>query len=56
MISVSVIFEVEATHSCFSNKVYFVDTEKKIFRRNTKGIVKGLDISGFGIVDYYIRS
>ena len=30
--------------------------EEKKFSRNIKGIAKGLEISGFGIVEYSIRS
>ena len=30
--------------------------EEKTFARNLKGISKGLEISGFGIVKYYVRS
>ena len=30
--------------------------EEKKFPRNIKGIAKGLEISGFGIVEYYVRS
>ena len=30
--------------------------EEKKFPRNLKGIAKGLEISGFGIVEYYVRS
>ena len=30
--------------------------EEKTFTRNLKGIEKGLEISGFGIVKYYVRS
>ena len=54
MSSVSAIFDTGATYSCSSNKRYFVDLEKKMFPRNLKGISKGLDIYGFGIIDYYI--
>ena len=30
--------------------------EEKKFPRNLKVIAKGLEISGFGIVEYYVRS
>ena len=30
-----------------------MNSEEKIFPRNIKGIAKGLEISGFGIVEYY---
>ena len=30
--------------------------EDKMFPRNLKGIAKGLEISGFGIIEYYVRS
>ena len=54
--SVSVIFDTVATYSCSSNKVEFVKIEEKKSPRSLKGIAKGLDISGFGIVEYSIRS
>ena len=30
--------------------------EEEIPPRNIKGIAKGIEISGFGIVEYYVRS
>ena len=33
-----------------------MNLEEKIFPINIKGIAKGLDISGFGIVKYSVRS
>ena len=54
--SVSVIFDTGATYSCFSNKGDFVDIEEKMFLRNIKGVAKGLNMSGFGIVKYYART
>ena len=54
--SVSVIFDTGATYSCSSNKGDFVKLEEKKFPRKLKGIAKGLDISGFGIVEYSVRS
>ena len=54
--SVSVIFDTGATYSCSSNKGDFVKLEEKKFRRKLKGISKGLEISGFGIVEYSVRS
>ena len=30
--------------------------EEKKFPRNLKGIAKGFEISGFGIIEYYVRS
>ena len=54
--SVSVIFDTGATYSCSSNKGDFVKLEKKKFPRKLKGIAKGLEISGFGIVEYSVRS
>ena len=33
-----------------------MDIEESQFTRKIKGIYKGLDISGFGIVEYYFRS
>ena len=53
---VSVIFDTGATYSCSSNKGDFLKLEKKKSPRKLKGIAKGLDISGFGIVEYYVRS
>ena len=54
--SVSVIFDTGATYSCSSNKGDFLKLEEKKFPRKLKGIAKGLDIFGFGIVEYYVRS
>ena len=54
--SVSVIFDTGATYSCYSNKKDFVKLEYKMFRRKLKGIAKALEIYGFGIVEYYVRS
>ena len=54
--SVSVIFDIGANDSCSSNKGDFVKLEEKTPPRNIKGIEKGLEISGFGIVEYSIRS
>ena len=54
--SVSVIFENGSTYSCSYNKRDFVKLEEKKFPRKLKGIEKGLDISGFGIVEYYVKS
>ena len=53
---VSVIFDTGATYSCSSNKGEFVNLEEKIFPRRIKGVAKVLEISGFGIVEYYVRS
>ena len=54
--SVSVIFDSGATYSCFYTKGDFVKLEDKKIPRKLKGISKGLEISGFGIVEYYVRS
>ena len=54
--SVSVIFDTGATYSCSSNKGDFVKLEERTFSRNLKGIEKVLEISGFGIVEYSVRS
>ena len=54
--SVSVIFDTGDTYSCSSNKVDFVNLEEKTFPRNLKCTAKGLEISGFGIVEYSFRS
>ena len=56
VISVSVIFDTGATYSCYSNKEDFVNIEEKTSPINLKGIAKVLEISGFGIVEYYVRS
>ena len=56
VISVSVIFDTGNTYSCSSNKGYFVKLDYKTFPINLKGIEKGLEISGFGIVKYSFRS
>ena len=54
--SVSVIFYTGATYSCSSSKGDFVKLEDKTLPKNLKGIAKGLDISGFGIIEYSVRS
>ena len=54
--SFSVIFDTGATYSYSSNKGDFVKLEEKTFPRNLKGIAKGLEIFGFGIVEYSVRS
>ena len=54
--SVSVIFYTLDTYSYHSNKGDFVKLEDKAFPRNFKGIANGLEISGFGIVEYSVRS
>ena len=54
--SVLVIFDTEDTSSCSSNKLDFVELEDKMFQRNIKVIAKGLEISGFGIVEDSVRS
>ena len=48
--SVSVIFDTGDTYSFSVNKKGFVKLEEKTFPRNLKGIAKGVDIYGFGIV------
>ena len=53
---VSVIFDTGDTYSCSSNKGDFVKLEEKTFPRKLKGTAKGLKISGFGIVEYSVRS
>ena len=54
--SVSVMFDTVATYSCSSNKGDFVNLKEKKLPRKLKGIEKGLQISGFGIVEYSVRS
>ena len=56
VISVAVIFDTGATYSYSSNKGDFLKLEEKTFSRNLKGIAKGLEIYGFGIVEYSVRS
>ena len=54
--SVSVIFDTVSTYSCSSNYGDFVNIEYKMPPRKLKGIAKDIDISGFGIVEYSVRS
>ena len=54
--SFSVIFDTGATYSCSSNKGDFVKLEEKKLPRKIKGISRGLEIYGFGIVEYSVRS
>ena len=54
--SVSVIFDTGDTYSSSSNKGDFVKFEDNTLPRNLKGIEIGLEISGFGIVEYSVRS
>ena len=56
VISVSVIFDSGYNYSCSSRKGDFVNLIEKMFPRNLKGVAKGLDISGFGVVKYSVRS
>ena len=46
----------DQTCSCSNNNGDFVRLEDKTFPRNLKGTEKGLEIYGFGIVEYYVRS
>ena len=50
------IFDTGATYSCSSNKGDCVKFEERKSPRNLKGIAKVPEISGFGIVEYYVRS
>ena len=54
--SVSVLFDTGDTYSCYSNKGYSLKLEEKTPPRNIKITAKGLEISGFGIVEYSVRS
>ena len=54
--SVLVIFDTGDTYSCSSNKGDFVNLEENKFPKNLKCIAKGLEISGFGVVEYSVRS
>ena len=54
--SVSVIFDTEDTYSCSSNKGDFMKLEEETPPRNIKGIAQSLEIYGFGIVEYAVRS
>ena len=50
------IFETVDTYSCSYNKGYFKNLKEKTFLRKLNGIEKGLEISGFGIVEYSVIS
>ena len=54
--SVSVIFDTGGTYSCYFNNGEFLKLEEKVFQNKLKVIAKGLEIYGFGIVKYYVRS
>ena len=54
--SVSVIYDTRDNDSCSSNKGDFVNLEEKTFPINLKCISKFLEIYGFGIVEYSVRS
>ena len=54
--SVLFFFDTESTYSCSSNKGDFAKLEERTPPRNIKGIEIGLEISGFGIVEYSVRS
>ena len=54
--SVSVVFDTVDTYSFSSNKEAFAKLEEKMFPRNIKVIAKCLEISGFGVVKYSVRS
>ena len=54
--SVSVIFDTGDTYLCSSNKGDFVKLEEKTFPINIQSISKCLEIYGFGIVEYSVRS
>ena len=56
VISVSVIFDTVVTYSCSSNKDNVLKLEEKTSPRNLKVISKGLEIYGFGVVEYSVRS
>ena len=51
--SVSVIFDTGDTYSCYSNKGDFVKIEED---KLLKVLSKGLEIYGFWIVEYSVRS
>ena len=53
---VSVIFDTGATYSCYYNKEDFVKFEENILPRKIKVIAKGLEIPGFRVVEYSVRS
>ena len=52
----SIIFDTGSTYSCSSDKGDFVKLKDKTPPRKLKGISKGLEISGFGSVEYSVRS
>ena len=56
MSSFAVIFTTGATYSCSHNKEYFAKLEENTFPRNIKGIARVLEIYGFWIVKYSVRS
>ena len=56
MISVSVIFDNKEIYSCSYKKGDFLELEQNMLPRNIKGISKGLEISGFSVFDYSVRS
>ena len=54
--SVSVIFDTGATYLYYFNKGDFLNLEETMLPINLKGTEKGLAISAFGIVKYFVRS
>ena len=56
LISVQVIFDTGDTYSCSSSKGDFLKLEEKKFPIKLKGIAKVFEISGFGIIEYSVRS
>ena len=54
--SVSVIFYTGSNFPCSSKKLDFVNLEEETFPINTKDIANRLDVYGFGIVEYSVRS
>ena len=54
--SVSVIFETRYTYSHYSNMLDFVRLKEKKFPRNIKGTAKDLEIYGFEVYQYSVRS
>ena len=54
--SVLVIFDTGDTYSCYSNKGDLLKLENKKPPRNLKSIENSIEIYGFGIVKYSVRS
>ena len=56
MRSVLVIFDTVVTYPYYSKERDFVDLEEKTSPRKLKVIAKDLEMYGFGIIEYFVRS